>query len=762
MKSLFSWTIVLTLVLFCFVPPAIAQSQDIGYGIETEVMEMSISDMGPLESNGSFPSYRDAVYAVQGESGLLTFDQAVENGEETLEYNPAREWVAGQFPTDVIEVGDLSEMGVEQLTLDYLAQTTGLDISSKKLSSLRFLQGLNVNDLLLNVPYLKDFELSEMPSFASAIGMQNFDGSLVEAIQNNPEVGEMQLTEGELGEVEVEEIPNLDNTQLGKIPGVGDNVVANVPGLDNLQLKNFPSLEGMAGGLIPLAKQDIAFGEKEYSGTKSTPKPVSGGTNGDEVWEPIACSGGCAHIELYDADISPFKGGWAGDAWMTNKHRVKDGFGVLGAVISEAGAYRKPFGDSLVLQVRGTDEKDGSAEWGIAFRVCKRSVIDLGCTAYALEVPLPIKTFENATILTGIKDGLGGASQPIDAPAGWEDLRPATPPEVQALLGPSTPIGGGSLCGEGLGGVSYGSLAGAYGTIEGDYPSAGIFVDGGRGGRGQRLEGRGLGRYQYMSYREDVRAAIRQQEGGDAFLAKLDSGAEPSEAEILKYFPPNVQDALFTKDQDDLIEQATAEGFSGDRLVERIGQLHYGGKGAEVDGNSADDHGSLTLKTYGEKLLNAYKGGLTEEDTCKSTGKYINPMRNGYKPGNRRFGMNVHPIYGTSKFHAGDDIPAYGGEVVQAADGGVIDFAALSGGWTSGYGQLIIIDHEDGRVSRYAHLKKMSVKAGDRVAQGDQIGTVGSTGGSTGPHLHYENKQGGEFVDPAIATDYNKTTPYKE
>lgn len=54
----------------------------------------------------------------------------------------------------------------------------------------------------------------------------------------------------------------------------------------------------MVGGLIPLAKQDITFGDKEYSGEDATPKPVSGGTNGGRDWQAIPCKGGCAHIEL--------------------------------------------------------------------------------------------------------------------------------------------------------------------------------------------------------------------------------------------------------------------------------------------------------------------------------------------------------------------------------------------------------------------------------------------------------------------------------
>ena len=180
-------------------------------------------------------------------------------------------------------------------------------------------------------------------------------------------------------------------------------------------------------------------------------------------------------------------------------------------MFNEAGAYRVPFGPTFALQVRGTDEKTGDAEWGLAFRVCKRSVIDLGCTAYFMEVPLPITTHEGATILTGVKDGLGGSTQPIKAPDGWEDLRPETPSEVQNVIGTNTPGSSKSrygLCGEGPHGVDLEALGNAYEIIEskglGEYNAVGVPVGGGRA----------LGRYQYMSYRKDVVEVFRERGGG--------------------------------------------------------------------------------------------------------------------------------------------------------------------------------------------------------------------------------------------------------
>ena len=317
--------------------------------------------------------------------------------------------------------------------MDTIGQLTGIDIENFQLADVPFLRDLTLNDLVGDVPFLGDYALADMPNLAEQIGGAGSDQMLSEYLSSNPEAGQMTAGDTSLGSVQVSDVPNLGSTHLGEMPEVGDDSISNVPGLSVMQFGQYPGLE-MVGGLIPIAKQDISFGAKEYSGQKATPKPVSGGTNGKESWEPIGCVGGCAHIELYDSDISPIKGAWAGSNWMTSKHRVKDGFGVLGAMFNEAGAYRVPFGPTFALQVRETDEKTGDADWGIAFRVCYRGTPDLGCTAYFMEVPLPITTHEGATILTGIKDGLGGSTQPIKAPDGWEDLRPEAPKEPRNAI----------------------------------------------------------------------------------------------------------------------------------------------------------------------------------------------------------------------------------------------------------------------------------------------------------------------------------------
>jgi murein DD-endopeptidase MepM/ murein hydrolase activator NlpD len=109
------------------------------------------------------------------------------------------------------------------------------------------------------------------------------------------------------------------------------------------------------------------------------------------------------------------------------------------------------------------------------------------------------------------------------------------------------------------------------------------------------------------------------------------------------------------------------------------------------------------------------------------------------------FGGRRNPFGGSSfELHPGQDISAPRGAEVVAAAGGTVVFAATQ----SGYGQLVTIDHGGGLTTRYAHLSKIEVAAGQQVSRGQLIGRVGSTGRSTGPHLHYEVRIGEEAVNP--------------
>jgi len=108
------------------------------------------------------------------------------------------------------------------------------------------------------------------------------------------------------------------------------------------------------------------------------------------------------------------------------------------------------------------------------------------------------------------------------------------------------------------------------------------------------------------------------------------------------------------------------------------------------------------------------------------------------------FGWRVHPIFNTEKYHSGVDVGAYAGSPIYAADSGTVQTATYS----SSYGNYVVINHGNGYTTLYAHQNSMAVSAGQTVTKGQVIGYVGSTGWSTGPHLHFEITKNGSRVDP--------------
>lgn len=109
------------------------------------------------------------------------------------------------------------------------------------------------------------------------------------------------------------------------------------------------------------------------------------------------------------------------------------------------------------------------------------------------------------------------------------------------------------------------------------------------------------------------------------------------------------------------------------------------------------------------------------------------------------FGMRLHPLLGGLRFHAGVDLAARQGDGVFATAAGRV----VQSGWSGGYGLAVTIDHGGGLETRYAHLSRLEVAAGEDVEAGERIGLVGSTGRSTGPHLHYELRRSGRPIDPS-------------
>lgn len=110
------------------------------------------------------------------------------------------------------------------------------------------------------------------------------------------------------------------------------------------------------------------------------------------------------------------------------------------------------------------------------------------------------------------------------------------------------------------------------------------------------------------------------------------------------------------------------------------------------------------------------------------------------------YGHREHPMSGKPNFHSGVDISAPQGSSVRATAAGIVSFS----GWTSGGGNTVVIEHGHGFSTAYAHNRKNLVQVGQRVKRQEPIAILGSTGVSTGPHVHYEIWKNGHHVDPAV------------
>lgn len=148
-------------------------------------------------------------------------------------------------------------------------------------------------------------------------------------------------------------------------------------------------------------------------------------------------------------------------------------------------------------------------------------------------------------------------------------------------------------------------------------------------------------------------------------------------------------------------------------------------------------------QSIADELKRRYASQGSSGQIALGTGRFTNPVPG--HPVTSPFGWRVHPIWGTRRLHTGIDFGAPSGTPIRACDSGVV----ISAGWRGGYGKAVLIDHGQGMVTLYGHSSAYYVSAGQSVKKGQVIAAVGSTGQSTGPHLHLELRQNGVPVNAA-------------
>ena len=149
-----------------------------------------------------------------------------------------------------------------------------------------------------------------------------------------------------------------------------------------------------------------------------------------------------------------------------------------------------------------------------------------------------------------------------------------------------------------------------------------------------------------------------------------------------------------------------------------------------------------------EQRLSAEVKAMATKLAAQNKKDYVSGTLTWPCPGNTRitskFGMRFHPVLKYNKLHTGVDVGAPKGAKIVAANSGTV----ITSTYNAAYGNYVMVDHGGNMVTLYAHMSSRSVKKGDVVKKGQQLGLVGSTGYSTGPHLHFEVIKSGKYVDP--------------
>lgn len=161
--------------------------------------------------------------------------------------------------------------------------------------------------------------------------------------------------------------------------------------------------------------------------------------------------------------------------------------------------------------------------------------------------------------------------------------------------------------------------------------------------------------------------------------------------------------------------------------------------------HQAKAHEEKTKKILVENIQNEVK---KEKVTAIQKALLVNSIPTGkpldYKRISSHFGYRIHPVTKKKSFHAGIDLPAKNGTAIYAPASGVVVFASKKGA----YGNFLLLAHSFGFKTAYGHLSRFAVKSGEYVSKGQKIAYVGSTGRSTGPHLHYEVRYLTKWLDP--------------
>ncbi|MBW4606820.1 MAG: M23 family peptidase [Hassallia sp. WJT32-NPBG1] len=548
---------------------------------------------------------------------------------QTLGYDLSRTWNVGMTPDQYLKLGDISEaLQAEEFSLQAISLRTqpeantdinSIDLNKIALSKFPLIGEQTLSHLAQVVPELAKTQVNNITPVAILLKSHLIAASNLTLAQvlTQYEVGQMKLGEIDLSKFSISSIPNLDAVQLQQFTGWMNSNVSDIPGLGQVPLGLMPNPITEIGSLV--MRIDVVYGPAENRRNNT----ISGS---DVQGFSVPCTEkDCAYLELDDLENTgrQERGQLEGKQWISGKYQeVEGGRGILKAVNNgREPTGRLPFGKAFKMVVMEPDETTDTVDTALFFRFCAWR---MGCTPYFIG-PVPFFSYKvNSLIFVGNLSEQ--RTNTAYAPTGATREPKASTTNRTGVIEKINPCafsnGSRSITGQSFSGIDLRTLGNAIAEIEsagsGDYKAVGIHTcaDGGLNC------GRALGRYQFMSYNPYAVQLIAAKPGGQEFLSQVEQGHQPTEAELFEFFPPADQDRAFMADMankiqvtQEQIDTTTGQPFTGDRLIERVAQKHFGGDYSKVDGNGSDALGRLSLKDYGKTALASYRNGNSDNRT---------------------------------------------------------------------------------------------------------------------------------------------------
>ena len=568
---------------------------------------------------------------------------------QILGYDLSRTWNVGMTPDQYLKLGDISEaLQAEEFSLQAIqaialgtvpeanTDINSIDLNKIALSEFPLIGEQTLSHLAQVVPELAKTQANNITPVATLLKSHLIAASNLTLAQvlTQYEVGQMKLGEIDLSKFSISSIPNLDAVQLQQFTGWMNSNVSDIPGLGQVPLGSMPNPITEIGSLV--MRIDVVYGPAENRRNNT----ISGS---DVQGFSVPCTvKDCAYLELDDLENTgrSDRSKLEGKQWISGKYQeVEGGRGILKAVNNgREPTGRLPFGKAFKVVVMEPDETSDTVDTALFFRFCAWR---MGCTPYFIG-PVPFFSYKvNSLIFVGNLSEQRTNTTSLPTGATREPKASTTKRTgVREKINPCTFSNGSqSITDQSFSGIDLRSLSNAIAEIEsagsGDYKAIGVYTCADSGSNC----GRALGRYQFMSYNPYAVQLIAAKPGGQKFLSQVQQGHQPTEAELFEFFPQADQDRAFMADMankiqvtQEQIDPATGQLFTGDRLIERVAQKHFGGDYSKVDGNGSDALGRLSLKDYGKTALASYRNGNSDNGTLTCSpnvnSSYISTAKN--------------------------------------------------------------------------------------------------------------------------------------